>query len=104
MVVPDLSKCVGFDWDLGNLDKNWEKHKVTPYECEQIFFNRPLVVNPDASHPSKEARYFALGRTDADRLLFLSFTVCKNLIRIISARDVTRRENEVYEGHEENNP
>jgi len=39
-----LSQCIGFEWDKGNIDKNWLKHEVNPTECEQIFFNQPLVI------------------------------------------------------------
>lgn len=88
--------CTGFDWDEGNLKKNWIKHKVSPFECEQIFFNQPLVLTNDAKHSQLELRYYALGRTDADRYLFVVFTVRKKLIRIISARDMNRKEKKAY--------
>ena len=52
-----LRHCTGFDWDDGNIDKNWKKHKVTPSECEQIFFNLPLIIQNDAKHSEKEVRY-----------------------------------------------
>ena len=91
-----LHQCSGFDWDAGNSDKNWLKHKVTPSECEQIFFNQPLMIQDDARHSKDEKRFYALGRTDAKRLLFIVFTVRENLIRIISARDMSRNERRVY--------
>ena len=83
-----LDNCIGFDWDEGNTSKNWLKHKVTPSECEQIFFNQPLVVQADLNHSKKETRYYALGQTDLKRTLFIAFTVRNNLIRVISARDM----------------
>ncbi|MBI5627921.1 MAG: BrnT family toxin, partial [Candidatus Rokubacteria bacterium] len=43
----DLSECTGFQWDTGNADKNWELHRVSQAECEQVFFNRPIRVAPD---------------------------------------------------------
>lgn len=97
----DPSQCSGFDWDEGNFDKNWTKHRVTPFECEQVFFNQPLVVVPDKPHSQKEARFYLLGQTDIGRLLFVVFAVRRNLIRVISARDMTRSEKEVYNSHEE---
>ncbi|MBI3299858.1 MAG: BrnT family toxin [Elusimicrobia bacterium] len=97
----DLSGCVGFLWDEGNADKNWEGHRVTQFECEQIFFNQPLIVSSDDAHSQKEPRFYALGRTDAERMLFVAFTVRKNLIRAISARDMRRREREEYKTHED---
>ncbi len=92
-----LSECTGFDWDEGNLEKNWVSHEVTAAECEQIFFNLPLVVTDDTKHSQKENRFYALGQTDADRLLFLVFTIRRKLIRVISARDMNRKERKAYQ-------
>lgn len=101
MVAFDFSKCAGFDWDEGNFEKNWLKHKVTPFECEQIFFNQPVVVAPAQAGSGQESRFYVLGKTDSDRRLFVVFTVRKRQIRVISARDMTRKEREVYETYEE---
>lgn len=92
-----LDEYVGFDWDEGNLDKNWEIHRVAFWECEEVFLNRPLVVRPDDEHSRRERRYYALGQTEADRLLFVAFTIRKWLIRPISARDMTAKERRAYE-------
>ena len=96
-----LRQCCGFDWDEGNVEKNRIKHDVVPSECEQIFFNRPLLIHDDTLHSAAEERFYALGRTDRDRRLFVVFTIRKNLIRIISARDMSRKERNIY-GNEEN--
>jgi len=92
-----LASCTGFDWDEGNNTKNWEKHEVSTGECEQIFFNKPLIIKRDKNHSIAENRYYVLGRTDMDRLLFAVFTVRSNLIRIISARDMTSYEIQRYQ-------
>ena len=92
-----LARCKGFEWDEGNLVKNWEKHQVSASECEQIFFNQPLVTSTDPEHSAQEVRFFALGHTDGGRLLFVVFTVREHRIRVISARDMSRRERKVYE-------
>ncbi|OGV65458.1 MAG: hypothetical protein A3K19_10240 [Lentisphaerae bacterium RIFOXYB12_FULL_65_16] len=99
MVKPQdmLRECTGFEWDAGNDTKNWDRHDVTGGECEQIFFNRPLMVRRDREHSRAELRYFGLGCTDAGRLLFVAFTVRATLIRVISARDMTARERQRYE-------
>ena len=94
----NLEKYTGFQWDKGNYLKNWEKHGVRPSECEQIFLNRPLIVAPDPKHSHKEERYYALGHTDADRLLFMIFTIRRDLIRVISARDMNKREEREFRG------
>ncbi len=92
-----LAKCTGFGWDKGNLLKNWVKHRVTAAECEQIFFNRPLVVAEDVGHSQAEGRLYALGQTDAGRLLLVVFTFRRNLIRVISARGMSKKERKEYE-------
>ncbi len=92
-----LDEVSGFEWDKGNLLKNWEKHGVSHLEAEQVFFNEPLLIYEDRSHSQVEDRWYALGQTDASRRLMVVFTVRKNKIRVISARDLSRREREVYE-------
>lgn len=96
-----LENCIGFDWDDANLHKNWERHQVTPEEAEDIFFHEPLVVRGDLRHSRKEKRYYALGQTAVGRRMFLVFTILRKLIRVISARDMNRNENEAYERYEE---
>ena len=96
MAFVDLSRLAGFDWDAGNRDKNWVKHKVTLSECEQAFFNQPLLLLEAPAHSAKEARTLLLGRTDAERLLAVIFTVRGAKIRVISARDMHKKERELY--------
>jgi uncharacterized DUF497 family protein len=93
-----LASLTGFEWDDGNLTKNWEKHQVSALECEQIFFNRPLIALPDQRHSESEPRFYALGQTDSGRRLFVVFTARANSIRVISARDMSRKERKIYEG------
>ncbi len=95
-----LQDCTGFQWDEHNAKKNWQKHKVTPAECEEIFFNRPLLVADDVRHSQSERHFFAIGKTDLDRKLFIVFTVRKKLIRIISARNMNKKEKRRYEKYE----
>lgn len=91
-----IKQCVGFQWDAGNSDKNWISHQVTKSECEPIFFNQPLILGNDDKHSEIEQRYFSLGQTDDGRLLFIVSTIRKKLIRVISARDMSKKEREVY--------
>jgi len=86
-----------FDWDGGNAEKNWNRHRVSQSESEQVFFNRPLVVTEDELHSHGESRHLALGRTDRGRLLVIVYTLRDEKIRVISARDMTRREQKEYE-------
>lgn len=91
-----ILRYANFDWDKGNLDKNWLKHHVANAECEEVFFNQPLLVIKDGKHSQKEERCHALGKTESGRLLFISFTIRNNNIRIISARAMSKKEQEQY--------
>lgn len=99
-----LLNCAGFDWDDGNTDKNWVQHRVSNSECEEVFFNWPLIVGDDKRHSASEKRYYTLGRTDAGRCLFVVFTVRVNRIRIISARDMNNKELRKYHEKIKRNP
>ena len=94
-------KTLSFDWDEGNKAKNWTKHKVLWQECEDVFFNDPLFIFPDIKHSEKEERYQALGHTNNKRLLFISFTIRKEKIRIISAREMSQKERKIYNEQKE---
>lgn len=96
-----LENCTGFDWVDANIHKNWDRHGVTPEEAEDVFLHEPLIVRSDVRHSRREKRYYALGQPRAGRRLFVVLTVRGNLIRVISARDMNRNENERYEKHEE---
>jgi len=96
-----LRCCKGFDWDDGNSGKNLEKHGVTDGETEQVFFNQPLVASVDVQHSTEEERLHLLGQTDAGRRLFLLCTIRGNLIRVISARPMNRKEREAYQSNEQ---
>jgi uncharacterized protein len=91
-----FNKCNGFEWDEGNSLKNQVKHQVSKVECEQVFFNEPLIVHDDLKHSQNEKRWFLLGNTDLQRLLFIVFTIRNNLIRVISARDMNKKERKIY--------
>lgn len=93
----DFEQITGFDWDDGNRQKNRDKHQVSASECEEIFFNLPLLLQDDSGHSQSEPRFYVLGQTNAARLLFIAFTVRKDKIRVISARDMSRKEREIYE-------
>lgn len=100
-MMDELSRCRGFQWDQGNAEKNWIAHQVTNDECEHVFYNRPLVDAPDDQHSRRERRYYALGETDTGRRLFVVFTIRGELVRVISARDMSPRERRAYESARE---
>ena len=95
----DFTQITGFDWDDGNNRKNNLKHDVSSAEAEQLFFNEPLLLLPDTLHSYTESRIHALGKTDGGRRLHVTFTLRFNnsMIRVISARDMHRKERAIYE-------
>jgi uncharacterized DUF497 family protein len=97
----DFDRITGFDWDAGNARKN-EKHGVSQIEAEQIFFDRRLLVVSDLLHSSTEARHHALGATLDGQQLHVTFTLRGDgtLVRVISARDMHRKERQIYESEE----
>ena len=97
----DWKQIIGFDWDEGNARKSAEKHGVSQAEAEQLFFNQPLLLLPDPKHSQHELRFHALGKTDDRRQLHITFTIrihaADKFIRVISARDMHRKERSRYE-------
>jgi len=91
--VPEFD---GFDWSGGNAEKNWARHRVMPLEAEQLFFNTPLLSGTDPAHSQREPRFYALGQTDEGRELFVAFTIRGRSLRVVSARDMSRKERRVY--------
>ena len=96
--MTDLTDITGFDWDDGNVRKN-EKHNVSMAEAEQVFFNAPLLVLEDSKHSNQEPRFHALGKSDDKRQLHITFTLRQagKKIRVISARDMHKKERAIYE-------
>lgn len=94
----DFGRIEGFDWDAGNARKN-ERHGVTQAEAEQAFFDRRLLLTPDPGHSAAEPRFHALGNTVVGRLLHITFTLRLDgtRIRVISARNASRKERAFYE-------
>lgn len=100
----DFSQLIGFERDAANRDKNWALHKVSWSEAEEPFFHEPLLVYPDPEHSEHEDRFFVLGRTADDRNLSIVFTIRKNRVRIISARDMSKKERRIYDEASGQNP
>ena len=92
-----IKEPIKFVWDKGNIDKNWKIHQVANQECEEIFFDENKKISKDVLHSKKEKRHILLGKTKKDRLLFVIFTLRNKKVRIISARDINRKEVKLYE-------
>lgn len=97
-----LPKLISFEWDRGNIDKNWKKHKVHYKEAEEVFLNKPLKTFKDITHSQEETRFVALGATNKKRKLYIIFTVREEKIRVISARSQSRKERRLYAKKEKN--
>lgn len=93
----DLSCYRRFVWDRGNIDKSYQKHGITPNESEEIFLDENLKIIKDVKHSQKENRLIALGETFNKKKLFVVFTVRDEIIRIISARPMNKKERRFYE-------
>ena len=91
-----LDKYIEFEWDKGNINKN-KKHQVDDKESEEIFGSRKKIVIKDEKHSLKEIRYMIWGKTNAERKLTVFFTLRNKKVRIISARDMNRKEKNAYE-------
>jgi len=92
-----LAYCTGFEWDEGNPPRLLARHNVTMAECEQVFFNEPLIVADDLVHSGAEPRWAAWGQTDDGRQLAVIFTLRGDRIRPLSARDMNRKERKRYD-------
>lgn len=93
-----LPQPILFQWDKGNINKNWLNHRVSNEECEETFFDPNKKILRDILHSGREPRYIILGKTRTNRLLFLVFTMRNKKIRVISARDLSKKERKLYEG------
>ena len=93
----EISRIEGFGWDEGNIKKNWERHRVSYMECEEVFFNRSLIVQENEAHSKDEERYYVSGKTDNGRYLFVVFTIRHHKMRVITARDMSRKERRMYD-------
>lgn len=91
-----LNKAVEFEWDTGNKGKNWSRHQVTDEESEEAFFDPRKRVFKDVFHSKGEERYILLGKTKKNRLLYVVFTIRRGKVRIISARDINKKERILY--------
>ncbi|PIS14125.1 hypothetical protein COT65_00500 [Candidatus Shapirobacteria bacterium CG09_land_8_20_14_0_10_47_13] len=92
-----IKEPIEFIWDKGNKDKSWLKHKVANRESEEVFFDDGKKTFRDKLHSRGEERFRIIGKTKKRRLLFIVFTIRRKKIRIISARDINKKEVKLYE-------
>ena len=93
----DLSKITGFEWDRGNIDKNYDKHGITAREAEEVFTDEHQLVLEDIKHSEAEERFTIIGKSLKGHIFFISFTIRGSKVRIISARKANIKERRLYE-------
>ncbi len=86
-----------FAWDPAKATHNLSKHGVSFSEAGTIFDDPLAITYEDPDHSSEEDRFVTYGLSNRNRLLVVSHTPRAGLTRIISARQVTRRERSLYE-------
>ena len=89
-------KVIGFEWDDANIE-HIARHKVLPGEAEEVFFDKNNVQHEDLEHSTVEKRLLIIGKTEKERLLYQIFTIRRNKIRVISSRDINKKEVQLYE-------
>ncbi|OGG12689.1 hypothetical protein A3D77_04195 [Candidatus Gottesmanbacteria bacterium RIFCSPHIGHO2_02_FULL_39_11] len=96
MKIDTLSGVVEFDWNEANIT-HITNHNVTPEEAEEIFSDKNNVLIEDIKHSQLERRLLIIGKTQKGRILYQIFTRRGNKIRVISSRDINRKEIKLYE-------
>jgi hypothetical protein len=92
-----FSQVHEFEWDRGNKDKNLKKHGVSNEEIEEAFFDVNKKIFTDVLHSGKEERFKIAAKTQKSRLLFVVFTLRGKKVRVISAKDLNKKEVLLYE-------
>ena len=93
----NLNKIIGFEWDRWNSDKSYKKHGITQNEAEQVFLDPKQLILDDVKHSQDERRFTIIAQINNKAILFITFTVRKDKIRIISARKANTKERRLYE-------
>ena len=86
-----------FEWDEAKANANKRKHKISFDEAKTVFGDPLAKTINDPDHSIEERRLLDLGESSTGRLLVVSYTQRKNLIRIISCRKATAAERQMYE-------
>lgn len=88
---------VRFEWDPRKAAHNSAKHGVSFEEAKTVFDDDLFLVFSDPDHSLEEQRFLIVGRSRQARLLVVVYTERAEVVRLISAREATRRERRTYE-------
>ena len=91
-----IKQPYAFEWDKGNWDKNFVKHKITNQEIEEVFFDDNKLLLEDVLHSSTETRFILIGKTSHRKLLFIVFTIRNQKVRVVSARPLHKKEITIF--------
>ena len=94
--MSSLNDVAGFEWDEANI-AHIARHNVTPEEAEEVFFDKDNALDEDIKHSTLEKRLIIIGKTQKGRLLYQIFTKRGDKIRVISSRDINKKEVILYE-------
>jgi hypothetical protein len=83
-----------FDWDDAKERANRKKHRLDFYTAAKVFLD-PHVIEFDDRDADDELRINAIGMVDG-RMLFVTYTMRGDVIRIISARGAEPHEKRKY--------
>ncbi len=96
MKLHKLEKILEFEWDEANIS-HIAKHHVLPKEAEEVFFDKNNVQHQDIKHSTTEKRFLIVGKTKKGKLLYQIFTLREEKIRVISSRNINKKEVTLYE-------
>lgn len=86
-----------FEWDDNKAESNALKHGITFDEAVTVFADPDLLFTEDSRHSQGEEREWAIGETENGSIVVVVFTMRDEQIRIISAREATKKERQRYE-------
>ena len=92
-----------FSWDTRKAIQNLREHDVSFEDAATVFADPEALDWEDIEHSEIERRFKRLGKSLADRVLLVIYTIRrtrdgKETIRIISARQASRKERKAYAG------
>ena len=86
-----------FGWDPSKDAANWVRHRISFEEAVTVFADPLARIFDDPDHSADEHRELIIGHSSKQRLLIVSFAERERIIRLVSARRVTRGERRAYE-------
>jgi hypothetical protein len=92
-----MRRMTGFEWDADKASSNLRKHRVSFFEAATVFGDPLAVTFADPDHSGFEQRYLTFGVSEVQRYLVVAHADREDIVRVISARLMTRGERKTYE-------